>query len=315
MIHQIKAHRLTTALLLSGLHTGVYAEELRAFRDCTECPEMIELPLGSFTMGAPPDEFRRNLVWHDGAHRPATPEHPFVKDDEGPQFHVTVDIPIAMSRNEVTYDQWMACVSDGGCDGYVPRPYVWRDRDTKYDPTGSHPVLLVSYEDALNYATWLNEKVGSDVYRLPTEAEWEYAARAGTQTRFAQGDDLTANQANFARDLTEMVLLEERPDLVTRRHPVPVEELDAANPWGLRHMSGNALEMTMSCYIGTYPGWGTTSEWLAESAGDDCRRTVRGGDYDSPIDILRVAWRASIDVSSGTKHLGFRVVRELDEEF
>ena len=161
----------------------------------------------------------------------------------------------------------------------------------------------------------MNGKVGSNVYRLPTEAEWEYAARAGTQTRFAQGDDLTANQANFARDLTEMVLLEERPDLVTRRHPVPVEELDAANPWGLRHMSGNALEMTMSCYIGTYPGWPKTSEWLTESVGDNCHRAVRGGGYDSAIDILRVAWRTSTDVSSRTKHRGFRVVRELDGEF
>lgn len=290
------------------------AEPLDSFRDCDSCPEMIELPMGSFLMGAPEDEFRRNLVWHDGEFRAATPEIPFVKTDESPQFSVTVDIPIAMGRNEVTYDEWMACVNDGGCHGYIPRDYIFVDNDTKYDVTGSHPVLFVSYDDALSYTAWLNEKVGANVYRLPTEAEWEYAARAGTTTRFAQGDDLTSDQAAFSAGLTEMVLREDRPDLVTRRHPVRVEELDAANPWGLRHMSGNAMEMTLSCYIGSYPGWATTSLWLTESVGDDCKRAVRGGDYDSMMDLLRAAWRASIDVTSRTKHRGFRVVRELDGE-
>ena len=96
---------------------GAVAEPLRVFQDCDVCPEMIELPMGAFVMGAPPDEFRRNLVWRDGAFHRATPEHPHVKTDEGPQHRVTIDIRIAMARNEVTYGEWMACVADGGAMG------------------------------------------------------------------------------------------------------------------------------------------------------------------------------------------------------
>ncbi len=292
---------------------SVDAKPLDVFRDCAACPEMIELPMGEFMMGAPADEFRRNLVWRDGAHHRATPEHPHVKTDEGPQHHVTVDIRIAMGRNEVTYDEWMACVNDGGCNGYIPRDFIYMNSDgLRYDVTGNHPVLFVSYFDALSFADWLNQKVGADVYRLPTEAEWEYAARAGTTTRFAQGDDISAEEANFDGEMSEMVLIEERPDFVTLRHPVPVDMLDAANSWGLRHMSGNVTEITSSCYTETYAGWSSTSQWLNESRQSSCQRTVRGGDYFSPIDILRVAWRGQTDETFRVKPGGFRILREVE---
>src|SRR5690606_27643739 len=110
-----------------------------------------------------------------------------------------------------------------------------------------HPVINVSYLDSLEYVAWLNGQVGAEVYRLPTEAEWEYAARAGTETPFAQGDELTAEQANFSRSASENLRGEPMPWLLDRYMPVPVNELGAANAWGVRHMSGNVVELTLSC--------------------------------------------------------------------
>ena len=109
--------------------------------------------------------------------------------------------------------------------------------------------MNVSYYDIQEYVSWLNGKVGADVYRLPTEAEWEYAARAGTISRFAQGDELTAEQANFSRSATENVRRgREMPHLTDRHMPVTVEHLDAAILWAVRHMSGNVSEWTQSCW-------------------------------------------------------------------
>ena len=297
--------------------------------------------MGSFVMGAPDDEFRRNLVIDENGSRLATPEDPFVKEDEGPQHEVTVDIRIAMGRNEITFDEWMACVNDGGCGGYVPESDIrfmgpeelvlgelYHERlvplpsskriveemmlGSKVFPLrGRYPVFLVSYLDAQSYVAWLNDKLGTDAYRLPTEAEWEYGARAGTTTRFAQGFEVTSEQANFCGSATAFMLGEERPDLRCLNYPVPVDELDAANPWGLRHMSGNIGEVTLSCYTERYEGWATTSEWLEKSFGESCKRTQRGGGYISPMDVTRVAWRAPKNETYQTSFVGFRIVKEL----
>lgn len=113
---------------------------------------MIELPMGDFVMGAPEGEFRRNVTWYDGAFRPVTPEHQWVVPYEGPQRHVTVDIPFAMGRDEVTYDQWMACANDGGCGGYVPPPELEIPAHPgikSVDMTGTMPVIWVDTADAL----------------------------------------------------------------------------------------------------------------------------------------------------------------------
>jgi formylglycine-generating enzyme required for sulfatase activity len=316
------------------------AEPLEVFRDCGVCPEMIELPPGEFVMGAPDDEFHRNLNFRDGRFQPATAEHPYLKEDEGPQHTVIVDIAIAMGRNEITYAEWMACVDDGGCGGYVPENEIGAQgsieeitralTDGRFTHTpsedaisqalpagktllisGAYPVLNVSYYNAQAYVVWLNRKLGTDAYRLPTEAEWEYAARAGTRTRFAQGDMLTPEQANFSGEATEQVMMQDMLDLRTLGHPVPVDELDAANAWGLRHMSGNAGEITLSCYTERYAGWSTTSEWLDKSFGESCERAVRSGSYAFSMDVARVAWRGSRDESTWSLFDGFRIVKEM----
>jgi formylglycine-generating enzyme required for sulfatase activity len=314
----------------------------QVFRDCDVCPEMIALPMGEFMMGAPDDEFRRNVtIDRAGGRVVTTPESPFVVPEEGPQVRVVVDIPIAMGRNEITYDDWLACMNDGGCGGYLPDDgatsagSMQAIKRSLTDPSLSHtaseaeiaravaeedyvrvsgryPVIWVSYLDAMAYIQWLNTKLGMDAYRLPTEAEWEYAARASTTTRFAQGFEVTADQANFNGESTELYLAEVRPDLRTRGYPVPVDELDAANAWGLRHMSGNVSEITSSCFSMRLGGWRTSSEWLKKSPAASCKRSARGGSYGSPMDKVRVAQRLPRDEAHRGSSSGFRVVKELN---
>ncbi len=276
---------------------------------------MIVLPLGEFTMGGPPGESRNNVHW-DIPIRPVTPEDPYIAEHEGPLRRVEIDLPIAMGRDEVTIGEWMACVDGGGCGGYVPPMSMLAagagSTIFRVEMTMRHPVFRVSYNDKLLYVDWLNDQVGAEVYRLPTEAEWEYAARAGTQTPFSRGDEITTDQANFLGRATERMLGEPRPDLVSRGYPVPVDELDAANPWGLRHMDGNLLEETMSCWTDRHADLGTSSADLAAASDPDCaRRVVKGGVYTGAMDHGRPASRGRSDPTYRTKSGGFRVVREL----
>jgi formylglycine-generating enzyme required for sulfatase activity len=288
------------SLALLPISTGT-AAPLDVFKDCDVCPEMIELPLGAFVMGAPKDEFRNNLtIFFQDGKMVSAKDDPLVVKSEGPQHKVAVDIPIAMGKNEITHEEWMACVNDGGCNGYSPRDKIGRSGSDEAielaltDPrfvhvpseadiaiaesstgmllkiSGRYPVVFMSYTDAQAYIDWLNRKLKTDAYRLPTEAEWEYAARAGTTTRFAQGFEPKPEQANISGDWTEFYEQKDRPDLRTLGYPVPVDELDAANTWGLRHMSGNVTEITLSCYTDHYEGWSTTSEWLVKSFREDC---------------------------------------------
>ena len=332
------------ALFTSLLSASARAEQLDEFRDCDVCPEMIELPLGEFLMGAPDDEFRLIAYLTAQGAQFATPEEPFIPKNEGPQNKVIVDVRIAIGKNEVTFDEWMACVNDGGCGGHIPpgtigpsgtREAIERaltdprfihlpsekdiaavtGRRENLSLGGRYPVIGVSYLDALAYTQWLNQKLGIDAYRLPTEAEWEYAARAGTTTRFAQGFEPTPEQANISGEATEQELQQRRPDLRTLGHPVPVDELDAANTWGLRHMSGNVSEITLSCYPtdqDRLPGWSTTSEWLAKSFDASCDRVRRGGEYLSGMFRARVAWRAGIAETLSLQSVGFRIVKEME---
>jgi formylglycine-generating enzyme required for sulfatase activity len=315
---------------------------MQVFRDCDVCPELIALPMGEFMMGAPEEEYRRVLYFAEGAIQLATPENPYVPAHEGPQQKVVVDIPIAMGKNEITWDEWMACVDDGGCKGYIPDKRIGKSgtdeavirsltseqfkhlpsrdamleavkADAFFEISGRYPVVNVSVEDARAYVDWLNRKLGIDAYRLPTEAEWEYAARAGTTTRFAQGYEPTPDQANISGETTAFSEQRDRPDLRTLPFPVPVDEMDAANPWGLRHMSGNVAEITLSCFTARLQPWATTSEWLKKSFGENCERVSRGGSNQGPMDFARVAWRQRRpDDATRTQYTGFRIVKELN---
>ena len=145
---------LAAAALGAGPATGQGTGDV--FRDCAACPEMVALPAGYFTMGSPASEAGRY-------------------DNEGPQRQMRIGYRLAVGRYEVTFEEWDACAADGGCKGYRPDDEGWG--------RGRRPVVNVSWSDAWSYALWLSRKTGEE-YRLMTEAEWEYAARAGTRTAY-----------------------------------------------------------------------------------------------------------------------------------
>ncbi|MEZ5959130.1 MAG: SUMF1/EgtB/PvdO family nonheme iron enzyme [Hyphomonadaceae bacterium] len=234
------------------------------FSDCTGCPEMTVLPGGLYVMGSPENEPGRGR-------------------DEGPQREVSVQ-PFAMGKYEVTFAQWDACLAGGGCNGYSPPDGGWG--------RGDRPVTGVSWEDAQAYLSWLNAQAGGLRYRLPSEAEWEYAARGGQTEAYAFGARVTATQATFrARQTT----------------PVGAHE---ANGFNLYDMHGNASEWVEDCYAANYDL--APIDGVAVQA-DDCRRRVyRGGSYIDQAPVLRAAARRSSEGNSRTQGIGFRVVRSLD---
>ena len=299
------------------LTTKSAPQPLQAFQECDVCPEMIVLPLGQFVIGSPPGESRLNIHWDAGNIRRVTPEDPYIAVREGPLRPVTIDLPIAMGRNEVTIGEWKACVADGGCGGYTPSLFMMASRPgnapERIELSDRHPVSEVSYSDMRLYLAWLNGKVGADVYRLPTEAEWEYAARAGTRTAFAQGQEITTDQANFLGSGTEIMLNEKRPNLASRGYPVPVDELDAANQWGLRHMSGNLIELTMSCWTDRHPDWPKSSIYLEMAHLKGCEHVTKGGAFFAAMDYSRPGVRGSANDDGKSNSLGFRIVRDLTQ--
>ena len=227
------------------------------FRECDMCPDMLTIPGGTFLMGAPDEELARN-AW------------------EGPQRKVAM-APFAISVTEVTYDQWDACVADGGCGGYSP-PAGTQGR-------GTQPVAKVSWKDAEAYAAWLTKKTGRP-YRLPTEAEWEYTARAGTTTPFWWGPLYDAAKS------------------ATGTAPHGVDTLPA-NALGLIGVSGNLREWVQDCYVNTFanaPLDGRSVELPS------CKmRVVRGGSFKSTPEELRIAARARIAPATRDDITGFRV--------
>ena len=261
----------------------------RVFRDCDECPQMVVLPAGTFTMGSPARE----------------PGH---LDTEGPRHRVTIARPFAVGRYEVTFAEWDACVYAGGCS-YAPH-----DGSVGFGPgfgRGKRPVINVSWDDTKHYVSWINGKVGKQVYRLLTEAEWEYAARAGTTTPYAFGHTLSKSQRSG-------IVREDH----ARRAPRPVERLAQfsadrtalvgsfpPNEFGLSDMHGNVSEWVQDCWNGSYKRAPTDgSAWTTGECG---RRVVRGGAWMHPQRYLRAAYRDANSSDARGSLLGFRLARTL----
>ncbi|MEZ5997806.1 MAG: SUMF1/EgtB/PvdO family nonheme iron enzyme [Hyphomonas sp.] len=261
----IAAVAIIAAVALNGSGTGDAGAQAdmetpagpTVFADCDVCPSMVVVPAGTFSMGSAESEVGRT-------------------GNESPLHPVTLRT-FAIGETEITFDQWDACVNDGGCGGYSPP-----DRDFG---RGAQPVIGVSWYDAGAYATWLSRKTGRS-YRLPTEAEWEYAARAGTTTPYWWGE-------NFD------------PAIAPVNAPVPPDTL-AANPFGLKAMLGNAREWVEDCYINNYTT--APSGGSAQHDGDCARRVLRGGAWGRDPDDHRAANRARIDASVRDKVFGFRLV-------
>ena len=242
----------------------------RVFRDCEECPEMVVVPAGSFTMGAPSREEGRD-------------------SDEGPQHTVTIRAPFAVGKYEVTFLEWDGCVAAGGC-GHRADDEGWG--------RGRRPVMNVSWEDARSYVRWLSGKTGKR-YRLLSEAEWEYAARAGTRTRYHWGDRVGRNRANC--DGCGSRWDDDRT--------APVGSFPA-NGFGLHDVHGNVWEWVEDCRHDDYAG--APLDGSAWTAGGECgRRVLRGGSWFNVPRNLRSAFRYRGSAGFRNFNLGFRVARTL----
>jgi formylglycine-generating enzyme required for sulfatase activity len=248
-----------------------------AFRECTkDCPEMIVVPAGNFMMGSPGNEKGRYNNEDDG---------------NGRQIRVTISQPFAVSKSDVTFADWDACVSVGGC------PQEGRAADAGWG-RGTRPVIYVSWDDAQAYAAWLSRMTGK-TYRLLTEAEWEYAARAGSPTAYYWGDEIGKGNANCAGCSSQW----------DNRQTSPVGSFKP-NAFGLYDMAGNVWQWVQDCYHPNYDG--APPDGSAWTSGDcSSGRVLRGGSWDNTPQNLRSAVRGRFTTVDRGSDLGFRVGRTL----
>jgi formylglycine-generating enzyme required for sulfatase activity len=282
-------------------------------RDCPDCPEMVVVPQGEFFMGSSDQEIERVV-------RLTLPadEAKYARDTmqrERPQHVVRFAHQFALSRFRVTRDEFAVFVketsyrTEGGCtvyDGHMYRrqPNVsWRSPG--FDQTGHDPVVCVSKVDADAYSAWLNARAGIDSnnsgtapYRLPSEAEWEYAARAGTTTARWWGDAIGHNRANCDGCGSKWDGLQ----------PAPNGSFDS-NSFGLADVLGNAWEWTADCWNETYNG--APSDARVRTTGDCERGVIRGGAWSTAPWIVRSSTRTSTPHINRNNYTSFRVVRDL----
>lgn len=233
---------------------------------------MITLPAGKFLMGASEAD---------------EPTLEYEHDYERPQRLVTVPRPFGLGRTTVTFAMWDAAVAAG----FVAPQGAVQPHDEGWG-RGTRPVIYVRWHDAEAYCEWLNERLGlrPGTYRLPSEAEWEYACRAGTVTPFSFGGMISPQQANHHSLRT-----------------VPVGSLPA-NPWGLCEMHGNVFEWVEDAF-GLYPNHVTDSRPLAQA--DLSRRVLRGGSWASGATPLRSSYRFRMEPEYRSDVTGFRIARTL----
>jgi formylglycine-generating enzyme required for sulfatase activity len=241
---------------------------VRIFRDCPDCPELVEVPAGSFQRGSAPGE----------------PGH---HDTEGPVARVTIKRGFAIGRYPVTFGEWDQCMRDGACR-HKPNDRGWG--------RGTGPVFYVNWHDTRDYLEWLKARTGKQ-YRLPSEAEWEYAARAGTRTAYPWGETVGSRMANCRGCSADNV---ERTTPVGSFPP---------NRFNLFDMHGNVWQWVADCWNASYAG--APADGSPRLSGECERAAVRGGAWGLTPQDVRSARREgdSKDLRSGRR--GFRVARDL----
>jgi formylglycine-generating enzyme required for sulfatase activity len=248
------------------------------FQDCSACPEMMVVPAGDFQMGSTNADIHQVAI--DGGRRKRLTR-------ELPRHHVSVEQAFAVGKYEVTFAEWDACVSAGGCRS--PDDAGW-GRD-------SRPVINVSWHDAQEYVRWLSHETGHE-YRFLSEAEWEYAARAGTQTARYWGDEIGHNNANCERCGSRW----------DDEQTAPVGSF-SLNGFGLHDMLGNVSEWTQDCWHRNYSG--APSHAVAWSGSSTCERVLRGGSWNVYPRYVRSAYRYKWTPGFYYNDIGFRVSRTL----
>ena len=240
------------------------------FADCDKCPEVVVIPAGSFMMGSPDSEKGREA-------------------NEGPQHEVTIGKSLAFGKHEVTRTQYLHFVTETN-----------RDADTLQLldlQKGNHPVINVSRADAFAYAEWLSVKTGLK-YRIPSESEWEYAARAGEQAPYVSGDSISTANTNYDKSVGNIV------DVGSY----------SGNNFGLFDIAGNVWEWTADCYLPNYDT--APTDGTAQTGDANCEGVNRGGGWSTPsdqdIDFMRVAFRSNSPADTKDEYVGFRIVRDLE---
>jgi formylglycine-generating enzyme required for sulfatase activity len=239
------------------------------FKECANgCPMMIVVPAGQFIMGSPETEEGRSK-------------------EEGPQHEVTFAKPFAVGRADLTFAEWDMCVAAGACPEIPDNGWGRGDR----------PVINVSWEGAKGYVAWLKQMTGKE-YRLPSEAEWEYAARADNQRRYSFG--------NYEAQLGDYAWYSKNSEAMT--HPVGTKK---PNAFGLYDMHGNVWQWVEDCYHDSYNGAPSDgSAWVGWFG--QCRlRVLRGGSWAHSPPMLRSAFRLRVNPGLSLSDGGFRVGRML----
>jgi formylglycine-generating enzyme required for sulfatase activity len=255
-------------------------------------PELAVLPAGRFLMGSTPQE--RELALQAGARKPWL-------EREAPQHWVSIGRPFALSLYPVTVGQWRDFVLANRWKGSGDVNWAGPGFKQAID----HPVVGVSWDDAQLYLRWLSARTGKR-YRLPTEAEWEYACRAGAATAFSFGATIRPDQANYDARFAWQAGVRG----VARRGTTPVGTYPP-NGWGLCDMHGNVWEWVQDVMHADYEGAPVDgSAW--EAGGDQARRVLRGGSWLYHPRYLRSAVRNGFAARLSNDKVGFRVVRELD---
>ena len=233
-------------------------------RDCPDCPQLVVVPAGDFTMGSGTTPYDR------------------------PPHKVIIAKPFAIGRTEVTFAEWDRCVSDGGCK--------YRPDDQSFGG-GDHPVINISWFDTKDYIAWLSEKTGK-TYRLPSEAEWEFAAHGGTTTAYTWGNEPMAQKANCSDCGNDS----------DGRQTVPVASYPA-NGYGLFDMAGNAAEWVEDCWIASYRG--APRDATPREVTGCGQRVLRGGSFDASSAYAKPTARFRYDADVRYWANGFRLLREL----
>jgi formylglycine-generating enzyme required for sulfatase activity len=267
-----------------------------AFKDCRTCPEMVIIPPGTFSMGSPETEKDRDA-------------------DEG-QHTVVIRYSFAASKAPITWDQWDECVRDGVCDGPSVEAALKLDRDGKPIQNyvdhvrGNHPVVGVSWWDAQTFIHWLNRKIGKEHYRLLSESEFEYAARAGTTTVYGWGNEPSHDYANYGKDTGQDVggMAEGRDKWIDSTSPVCSFP---TNAFSLCDMHGNVYQWVEDCYESDFSHLPTDGS--AVKSGNCAVRGFRSNSFESNAKTLRSANRAFVYAPNtrGRNYLGFRVAKTL----
>lgn len=243
----------------------VAAASAPGLKECAACPEMVMIRPGRFQMGS-----------EDGHW------------SERPVRWVNVGEPFALGKYEVTVGEWQACVDAGGC----------RARPDMRGVGDDSPVHNLSWEDAQAYAAWLREHTGKP-YRLPTEAEWEYAARAGTTTAYWWGDDPGSAQANC----------QDCGGPWSFQTPADVDAFPS-NPLGLHGMHGGVMEWVEDCWVPSYEG--APSDSAARTAASCAERVLRGGSWRNDASYATASSRLGYDPGVRYETNGLRIARDLN---